>query len=94
MAIIKASSQVAVGDGTVSVGGWVQDIRNLGGISFITMRDKCGTYQVTMPKKKIDPELFGMLTTLSASPSCASRARSRRATRPPPDGRSSPPRRR
>ena len=65
MAIIKASSQVAVGDGTVSVGGWVQDIRNLGGISFITMRDKCGTYQVTMPKKKIDPELFGMLTTLS-----------------------------
>ena len=65
MAIIKASSQVAVGDGTVSVGGWVQDIRNLGGISFITMRDKCGTYQVTMPKKKIDPELFGMLTALS-----------------------------
>lgn len=65
MAIIKASSQVAVGDGIVSVGGWVQDIRNLGGISFITMRDKCGTYQVTMPKKKIDPELFGMLTTLS-----------------------------
>lgn len=65
MAIIKASSQVAVGDGTVSVGGWVQDVRNLGGISFITMRDKCGTYQVTMPKKKIDPELFSMLTTLS-----------------------------
>ena len=65
MAIIKESSQVAVGDGTVSVGGWVQDVRNLGGISFITMRDRDGTYQVTMPKKKIDPELFSMLTGLS-----------------------------
>ena len=65
MAIIKESSQVAVGDGTVSVGGWVQDVRNLGGISFITMRDRDGTYQVTMPKKKIDPELFAMLTGLS-----------------------------
>lgn len=65
MAIIKESSEVSVSDGTVSVGGWVQDIRNLGGISFITMRDRDGTYQVTMPKKKIDPELFGMLTSLS-----------------------------
>ncbi|MDO5852699.1 MAG: aspartate--tRNA(Asn) ligase [Thermoplasmata archaeon] len=64
MAIIKESGQVSVSDGTVSVGGWVQDTRNLGGISFITMRDRDGTYQVTMPKKKIDPELFGLLTTL------------------------------
>ncbi len=65
MTIIKQSNEVAVSDGNVSVGGWVQDIRNLGGISFITMRDRAGTYQVTMPKKKIDPELFGMLTGLS-----------------------------
>lgn len=65
MAIVKKSSEVTVSDGTVAVGGWVQDIRNLGGISFITMRDRCGTYQVTMPKKKIDPELFSMLTGLS-----------------------------
>ena len=65
MAIIKESSQVAVGDGTVSVGGWVQDVRNLGGISFITMRDRDGTYQVTMPKKKIDADLFALLTGLS-----------------------------
>ncbi len=65
MAIIRLSNEVTVSDGTVSVGGWVQDIRNLGGISFITMRDRAGTYQITMPKKKIDPELFGMLTGLS-----------------------------
>lgn len=65
MAIVRLSSQVSVGDGAVSVGGWVQDVRNLGGISFITMRDRAGTYQVTMPKKKIDPGLFSMLTGLS-----------------------------
>ncbi len=65
MSIIKQSNEVTVSDGNVSVGGWVQDIRNLGGISFITMRDRAGTYQITMPKKKIDPELFGMLTGLS-----------------------------
>ncbi len=65
MAIVKRSSDVSVSDGTVSVGGWVQDVRNLGGISFITMRDGAGTYQVTLPKKKIEPELFKMLTGLS-----------------------------
>jgi len=40
-------------------------LATIGGISFITMRDRDGTYQVTMPKKKIDPELFAMLTGLS-----------------------------
>ena len=65
MTIVKRSTDISVGDGIVSVGGWVQDIRNLGGISFITMRDNGGLYQITMPKKKIDPELFSMLTGLS-----------------------------
>lgn len=65
MSTVKRSSEVSVGDGTVSVGGWVQDVRNLGGISFITMRDRDGTYQVTMPKKKIDADLFALLTGLS-----------------------------
>ena len=64
MSIIKESGSVTAADGEVSVGGWVQDTRNLGGISFITMRDRDGTYQVTLPKKKVDPELFALLTTL------------------------------
>ena len=65
MCEIKDSSTVRPGDGTVTVRGWVQDIRNLGGISFITLRDRYGTIQLTLPKKKIDPELFGEITKLN-----------------------------
>ena len=64
MAEIKNSGNVKVGDGTVTVNGWVQDIRNMGGISFIILRDRYGTVQLTLPKKKIDPELFGAITKL------------------------------
>ena len=64
MAVIRDSSSISVADGTATVHGWVQDVRNLGGISFLTLRDRHGTLQVTMPKKKIDPELFETLTKL------------------------------
>ena len=64
MAVIRDSSNISVSDGTATVHGWVQDVRNLGGISFLTLRDRHGTLQVTMPKKKIDPELFETLTKL------------------------------
>ncbi len=65
MTFTKNTDNIKVGDGTVTVNGWVQDIRNLGGISFLTLRDRFGTLQVTMPKKKIEPELFKTLTTVS-----------------------------
>jgi len=65
MTAIRDSSSIAVTDGTATVKGWVQDIRNLGGISFLTLRDRFGTIQVTMPKKKIDPVLFDSITRLS-----------------------------
>lgn len=65
MTLIKNTKSIKAGDGTVTVNGWAQDIRNLGGISFLTLRDRFGTVQVTMPKKKIEPGLFEMLTTLS-----------------------------
>lgn len=65
MTSIKNTNNIKVDDGIVTVNGWVQDIRNLGGISFLTMRDRYGTLQVTMPKKKIEPELFKTLTTVS-----------------------------
>lgn len=45
----------------VTVGGWVQDIRNLGGISFLQLRDRYGVIQVTMLKKN-NKELFEMVT--------------------------------
>jgi len=36
----------------VTVGGWVQDVRNLGGISFLQLRDRYGVIQVTTLKKR------------------------------------------
>ena len=65
MCTIKDSSNIKAGDGIVTIKGWVQDIRNLGGISFIALRDRYGVIQLTLPKKKIDPELFGSITKLS-----------------------------
>ena len=64
MTSIRDSGNISKEDGTVTVKGWVQDVRNLGGISFITLRDRHGTLQITMPKKKIDPDLFESLTKL------------------------------
>lgn len=43
--------------------GWIQDIRNLGGIAFLVMRERDGVYQVTTVKKS-DPELFERITSL------------------------------
>ena len=64
-ALIRDSSTVKVGDVEVTVRGWIQDTRNLGGISFIALRDRYGVIQLTLPKKKIEPELFKTLTTIS-----------------------------
>lgn len=41
----------------VTVGGWVQDLRNLGGISFLQLRDRTGVIQITTLKKR-SMELF------------------------------------
>jgi nondiscriminating aspartyl-tRNA synthetase len=43
----------------VTVGGWVQDLRNLGGISFLQLRDRFGVIQVTLLKKK-SKDLFDL----------------------------------
>jgi nondiscriminating aspartyl-tRNA synthetase len=48
----------------IVVKGWAQEIRNLGGISFLIVRDRYGTVQVTAPKKKIAPEVMTALTSL------------------------------
>src|SRR5438094_4708944 len=40
-----------------SLAGWVEDVRNLGGIAFLIVRQRDGTFQATI-KKKSDPDLF------------------------------------
>src|SRR5271157_5725893 len=42
----------------VTLFGWVQEIRDLGGIRFIILQDREGTIQVTIPKKRILPEVL------------------------------------
>lgn len=44
----------------VTVGGWVQDLRNLGGISFLQLRDRDGVVQITTLKKR-SKELFDLV---------------------------------
>jgi nondiscriminating aspartyl-tRNA synthetase len=48
---------------SVTVAGWVEDIRNLGSIAFVILRDKKGTLQLTILKKKT-PEIFEQLISL------------------------------
>jgi len=54
------TSQVApeIDGQEVTLFGWVQDIRDLGGIRFIILQDREGTIQLTIPKKRIAPEVL------------------------------------
>jgi aspartyl-tRNA synthetase len=42
----------------VTLFGWVQEVRDLGGIRFIILQDREGTIQITIPKKRISPEVL------------------------------------
>ena len=37
----------------VTIIGWIQEKRDLGGILFIIIQDRAGTVQITVPKKKV-----------------------------------------
>jgi nondiscriminating aspartyl-tRNA synthetase len=42
----------------VVIFGWVKEIRDLGGIRFLILRDREGSVQVTIPRKKVSRELL------------------------------------
>jgi aspartyl-tRNA synthetase len=48
----------------VTVFGWVQELRDLGGIIFIILQDREGTVQITIPRKKIDEKIVSKATML------------------------------
>ena len=48
---------------TITVAGWIEDIRNIGSIAFIILRDRKGTLQVTALKKE-SPALFEKLVNI------------------------------
>ena len=42
----------------VTIMGWVHEIRDLGGIIFVIIRDVTGRVQITAPSKKVDEEIL------------------------------------
>ena len=52
-------------DGNVEIKGWAENVRNLGGLAFITLRDINGKYQVTVSKNS-NPELFERIAEIKA----------------------------
>jgi len=62
----RTVSQIGAKDAgsIVSVAGWVEDVRNLGGVAFIILRRKDGTLQLTL-KKKENEELFKRATSIT-----------------------------
>ncbi len=48
----------------VTVAGWVHELRDLGGIKFLLLRDRKGLVQITFLKKEVSPELFEKFSEL------------------------------
>lgn len=48
----------------VRVSGWVHDVRLLGGINFVLLRNRDGIIQVTVPKKVVAPEVMTTVSSL------------------------------
>ncbi len=45
--------------------GWVEEIRDLGKIAFLIVRDRTATFQITLPKSKVDEAVFERATGLN-----------------------------
>jgi aspartyl-tRNA synthetase len=44
--------------------GWVHDVRVLGGISFVLLRNFKGIVQIAAPKKSVKPEVYNLISSL------------------------------
>ncbi|MCL2476133.1 aspartate--tRNA(Asn) ligase [Candidatus Bathycorpusculum sp.] len=48
----------------VTLFGWVQEVRDLGGLRFLILQDREGTVQITIPKKRISPQVLAKSDSL------------------------------
>jgi aspartyl-tRNA synthetase len=62
----KYSKEITAADynSELTVAGWLHEVRNLGGIAFVLLRDRTGILQVTAIKKELGNELFKEFTDL------------------------------
>jgi aspartyl-tRNA synthetase len=67
----------------VTLFGWVQEIRDLGGIRFIILQDREGTIQITVPRKKVNPEVLSKSDALQKRYSIAVKGEVKKTTMTP-----------
>jgi len=58
-------SAITKESGSGEIYGWVHEIRDLGGLAFLLVRDRTGIIQVTIPKKKVDPDIIATFKEIS-----------------------------
>jgi len=51
--------------GRAEVCGWVHEVRDLGGLAFMLVRDRTGIIQVTIPKKKVSEAVLAAVKAVS-----------------------------
>ncbi|HJJ32530.1 MAG TPA: aspartate--tRNA(Asn) ligase [Methanocorpusculum sp.] len=51
--------------GHAHIAGWVHEERALGGLTFLLVRDRTGILQITIPKKKVTPEVLDVAKQIS-----------------------------
>ena len=51
--------------GFAEVCGWVHEVRDLGGLAFMLIRDRTGIIQVTIPKKKVSEAVLAAVKAVS-----------------------------
>ena len=58
-------NEVTPTTGFAEVCGWVHEVRDLGGLAFMLVRDRTGIIQVTIPKKKVSEAVLAAVKTVS-----------------------------